>query len=98
MGAGGGGSALRRILRGSAAARSTCLSASVFILPHHTRTQSAPQGCPEKSVFDAVMLWAGYGAEVDGPAAACHPMQDLDQLLPCIRFPLMLDEELEAVG
>lgn len=24
-------------------------------------------------------------------------VQDLDQLLPCIRFPLMLDGELEAV-
>jgi hypothetical protein len=53
--------------------------------------------CPEKAVFDAVMKWAGYGSEVVDAASACHPMQDLDQLLPCIRFPLMLDGELEAV-
>ncbi|KAL4459024.1 hypothetical protein ABPG75_013889 [Micractinium tetrahymenae] len=53
--------------------------------------------CPEKAVFDAVMKWAGYGREVVDDASACHPMQDLEQLLPCIRFPLMNDGELEMV-
>lgn len=53
--------------------------------------------CHEKAVFDAVMKWAGYGCDVADLSSACHPMQDLDQLLPCIRFPLMRDEELEAV-
>ncbi|KAL4421040.1 hypothetical protein ABPG77_007515 [Micractinium sp. CCAP 211/92] len=53
--------------------------------------------CPEKEVFDAVMKWAGYGREVADDASACHPMQDLEQLLPCIRFPLMRDSELELV-
>jgi len=33
------------------------------------------QDCPEKPVFDAVMLWAGYGCEVEDGASACHPMQ-----------------------
>ena len=31
-------------------------------------------------------------------ALALPAPQDLDQLLPCIRFPLMRDEELAAVG
>ena len=34
-----------------------------------------PQDCPEKSVFDAVMKWAGYGSEVVDASSACHPMQ-----------------------
>ena len=56
-----------------------------------------PQDCPEKAVFDGVMKWAGYGSEVESAASACHPMRDLEQLLPCIRFPLMQDAELELV-
>ena len=49
-------------------------------------------------MFDAVMVWAGYGSEVASADSACHPMADLDALLPCIRFPLMRDEQLAAVG
>lgn len=60
-------------------------------------THTHLQDCPEKAVFDAVMVWAGYGAEVAGAASACHPMADVDRLLPCIRFPLMTDADLEAV-
>ena len=41
---------------------------------------------------------ATYGAcNPDHTAPSTWLVQDLDQLLPCIRFPLMLDGELEAV-
>ena len=72
-------------------------------LAAHTSSASATahlppsQDCPEKAVFDGVMKWAGYGSEVESAASACHPRQDLEQLLPCIRFPLMKDAELELV-
>ena len=104
------------------------------------------QACPEKAVFDGVMLWAGYGRPVEDASSPCHPLevrwglgspasmhrtppvpsrtqpaqdigppgmpsvtercyslspppplQDLDQLLPSIRFPLLQDAELEDV-
>lgn len=37
-------------------------------------SQFVLQDCPEKAVFDAVMVWAGYGSEVVDAASACHPM------------------------
>lgn len=36
---------------------------------------SASLGCQEKAVFDAVVLWAGYGEEIRDEGSACRPLQ-----------------------
>ena len=33
------------------------------------------QACPEKAVFDGVMLWAGYGRQVEDASSPCHPLE-----------------------
>lgn len=52
--------------------------------------------CGEKAVFDAVMLWAGYGRAVADANSVCRPMHDVEAVLPLVRFPLMSDAELQV--
>ncbi len=60
------------------------------------RWRLAAQACGERVVFDAVMVWAGYGAPVRDADSVCRPMPDVELVLPLIRFPLMSDEELQV--
>lgn len=55
------------------------------------------QVCGEKAVFDAVMLWAGYGRAVADANSVCRPMHDVEAVLPLVRFPLMSDAELQVI-
>ena len=68
--------------------------------------RSASLDCEEKLVFDALMQWAGWRRTVccgqeppSGSADHGTPAleQELEKLLPLVRFPVMSDAELDAV-
>lgn len=53
--------------------------------------------CQEKCIFDALMVWAGYGQPPADGSSPCRPLWEVDCLLPLVRFPLMSGDELCAI-
>lgn len=65
-------------------------------------TPSTQQTCSEIVVFEFVLVWSGAAwvshAGAQGDDAPYHSLAELERVLPRIRFPLMLPDELNNIA
>lgn len=54
------------------------------------------QCAKERSIFKAIGIWSFYGTKHPGPETPVRPEEELLQLLPLIRFPVMDDADLNV--
>lgn len=43
-----------------------------------------------------MVRWAGYGTPLESVDGVCRALQDVEAVLPLVRYPLMSDEELQV--